>query len=194
MNVRPEEKRHPSPLALDRYALGQHDPAIEEHVATCVVCRRHLAQVMADPGPVPDAWRPQPVRGWPRWALPALAVAAALVLMLQTTPTPYVGSKGMANPLPTVAVWMERDGSVARWANAPLRPGDAIRLQVEPGGHRHVVVRSGSTMLYAGDLNGLTDLPISLRVDDEPGPETLTVELTGGGTPWSTTWTMDKLR
>ncbi|MEZ4240559.1 MAG: hypothetical protein R3F59_31270 [Myxococcota bacterium] len=170
---------HPSPLALDRLALGAPDPATQAHVDACDACRAHVEAVCAPPPPM--SGRIRALRR-PRARLVAVAVALAALLVL-VRPAPYVGTKGG----PTVEVWTRRGDEVARWDGAPLHPGDSLRLRVDPGPHRRVTVLAGADVLYAGAVDGPGALPTSWRLDDAPGPERLRVVLSGGDQP---DWTL----
>lgn len=166
---------HPSPLALDRLALGGGTPDTAAHVERCGPCRAYVAEIRGDPGPMPANLRRRGARS--RVWLAPVALAAAVLLAVLVPREPYVGTKGR---VPQVEVWTRRGERVDRWDGAPLHPGDALRLRVDPGGYRFVTVRSGDALLYEGPVDGRTALPASWRLDAAPGPERLQIELSDG--------------
>lgn len=171
---------HPSPLALDRYALGAN-PNLHPHVESCDQCRAYVAHVSRDPGPAP-VLRPW----WGRWLV--LAAAAATVLVFAMPRVPYVGTKGA----PSVVVWVRTEKGVHLWSGETLHPGDSVRLELTPGPYDEVEVRSAGTVLYRGALSDGGALPVSWTLDRAPGPEVLHITLHGPSQPWSTTLEIPK--
>lgn len=188
---------HPSYLDLDLLAVGAGSEEVRAHVATCDRCRAHLTEVSA-PEPVPDWVRPQ--RRSRAWivGLAALALAAgALVAPMvfpQADDAPYVGVKGGD---PVVSVYRRRGQDVTQLeTGGSVRAGDSIRLAVVSSQHETVRVLSGETVLFDGPIPDADDglLPTSWRIDDQGLQETLTIELSGGATPWTTELTFPKDR
>jgi hypothetical protein len=202
-NARPS--RHPSFLALDRHALGVAQPDVAAHVASCETCRARVA-APAPTAAVP-AWArelPPRRRAWFLWpvstrprafglAAAALACAALVWVTGGKIGTPagshdYVGTKGG----PELWLYVKRDDSVALWNGSdPVIPGDLLRLKIQPDRFKHVTVfgaaRTATTTATAGGYSRLYDsaiasgeptaLPFSLKVDTQPGDESLLVVL-----------------
>jgi hypothetical protein len=180
---------HPSFLELDRLAVNAARPATREHVAGCAQCQAHLSRMQH------EVHVPEWVRGGKlpapesRWRVFAIAIAASCALLvagstvLLTRGPPTDGEKAVA---PGVALFIKRDERVAQWdTRQSVAPGDSLRLQIAAQGYSHVRVTSGSEVLYEGELApGASELlPVSWRVDDSPGDETLDVTLGGAGRP-----------
>lgn len=208
---------HPSYLELDRHALGVGSEELRSHIASCGRCGAHVAQLQVD-GALP-AWAHEPTRKqaaverWPRFrvrwlgglALAGAATAAVAIVGVRDIPAPpaYVAAKGM----PTVAIYVLRDGSTALWNGTDaLRPGDRIRLKVAPEGYGWLAV---SALDSRGDRHPLHEariaadgdylLPESWRIDDAPGPERLHIALDRrrvdpSKAVWSTTLELPKER
>lgn len=176
---------HPSRMALDCYALGVPDDAIEAHLTSCGRCRDHVEASRADPGAPPAALL---ARARPRRAGPALlgavvlALAAGLALaVLPSTSVPddgepYTAAKGE----PTLQLWVQRGDEVFPWAGDPVRPGDALRLEVSAPGNPRVEVRSDDLVLYDGYPEGDGFLPPTWGVDAEGRAEIMSVRLIDG--------------
>jgi hypothetical protein len=200
--VKAASSAHPSFLALDRHALGVPQPEIAAHVAGCEACRAHVAGV----APVPEvaAWalrleprRPPRFAWWPRWRAlrwGVLAFASAFVLWraaghfttgansIGADVGSYVGTKGD----PVLWLYVKRGERVELWNGSdPVRPGDLLRLKVQPDRYQHISVfgRTPSPRDYvrlydAPVASGQpTALPFSWKVDAQPGDETLLVIL-----------------
>jgi hypothetical protein len=93
-----------------------------------------------------------------------------------------------AKGFPSFAVWVDRGGRVQLWdGRAPFMAGDRIQLRVAAAGFRHLVVglEEGGTwsVLYDGPVapRGESDLPVSFRVDEQPGPMRLGLLLCAEG-------------
>lgn len=178
---------HPSFFALDRATLGSDEvDAHRDHVDSCDRCRAHVERLLR-PDPVP-AWvvelRPPRARPTWRWWGSGLALAGAVAALLfvvlhdRRDRDAFTTVKGSA----TVVVHVKRGDEVFVWDGvAPIQPGDRLRLEVAPGGHRHVqVFTSARVSLYDAPLPtqaGPTLLPKAWQVDDQPGAETLIVVL-----------------
>jgi hypothetical protein len=193
--MNPKEHASVSTLTLDVYwASGRSgDPALEAHVTECERCQAYLAGLAALEGPALPALSgpPKPAPATPiqrRWrrvtamAGGALALAASLVLVLRTRPTPlegYVGIKGT----PAVQVLVHRDLDTRVWdGQSPVRPGDALALRVACEGLRHVAVAAPGPggWVRLSDAPCPTEsapLPFTLVVDGEPGEERLALVL-----------------
>jgi hypothetical protein len=205
VNDEANSAQHPSFLALDRHALGIAQPEVAAHLARCETCRARLPAA----GPAPDvpAWarqlppRRRPWLFWPVSTRPrtfGLAVAAvACAALLWVTggklftpagPHDYVGTKGG----PELWLYVKRGDSVALWNGTdPVTPGDLLRLTVHPDRFKHVTV-FGATRT-PGEYNRVYDgaivsgeptaLPFALKVDAQPGAETLLVVLGSASVP-----------
>ena len=194
---------HPSFLELDRHALGAGRADTAAHVASCEACRVHLQAVEA-PAEVP-AWTARlearaPRRfGWPaalRVRTAGLAVAAfacAFVLWLAvghvgpraTAVDPYVGTKGG----PELWLYVKRGDRVEIWNGVdPVRPGDLLRLKVQPDRYPHISVfgrdkaPNGYAKLYDAPVpdDRAAALPFAWKVDGQLGDETLLIVLGPG--------------
>jgi hypothetical protein len=185
-----EPSVHPSFLELDRLAVNAAQPATRDHVAGCAQCQAHLGRLQH------EVHVPQWVRGGtpapsapPRWRWLAVATAvacASVVAGVTATLTRSGATSGEKAAAPGVAVFIKRDERVARWdTREPVAPGDSLRLQIAAPGYSHVRVSSGSEVLFDAELTPAATelLPISWRVDDSPGDETLDVTLSGAGLP-----------
>lgn len=168
---------HPSFLELDRLALG-HGPEAEAHphVRGCAECQAHLAR-LAQPVSMPDWARtlgaPTPRSLFSAWRLPSFAAAAVMVL-LAVILVPRVREDRpawSAKGLPGVVVHFKRGETVSVLGPTErLRPGDAIRLELNAEGFAHYTVLSGSdsgwNVLARGTLEqGRRVLPQTWRVD-----------------------------
>lgn len=171
---------HPSFLALDRFALAPDEGSeLARHVEGCVRCRAHVEAVQR-PLPVPDWARAagQRRRPWLRWlwapAGVAMTAAVALLVVVGVGPSTQTLAKGG----PSVTVWLKRGETVAPWAGDPLRAGDAVRLQVEAAGYRHLaVLGTDGTVLYRGPAGGEPALTPAWELDEAPADERLVAVL-----------------
>jgi len=199
---------HPSFLELDRHAFGAARPEVAAHAAGCEACRAHLRSV--EPASEVPAWvlriepRRRPRFTWLaatraralRWGV--LVFAGAFVLWMAgdhfaTRLTAvgdrvhgvYIGTKGD----PVLWLYVKRGERIDLWNGTdPVRPGDLLRLKVQPDRHQHisvfgrgqppqVYVRLYDAPIAAGQP---TALPFSWKVDAQPGDETLLVVLGPG--------------
>jgi hypothetical protein len=180
---------HPSFLELDRLAVDAAQPATRDHVAGCAQCQAHLSRLQHEVH-VPEWVRGGAIPGpAPRWRVFAIAAAVgcasvvAGVTVTLTRSPPTDGEKAVA---PGLAVFIKRDERVVQWdTRQSVAPGDSLRLQIAAQGYSHVRVTSGSEVLYEGELGPVASelLPVSWRVDESPGDETLDVTLSGAGRP-----------
>jgi len=172
---------HPSFLALDRHALGMSDPQTAAHVETCELCAAHVRAVSGRE-PIPD-WvvsrKRTGRRQWVGWLALAAAVLLAIGVYREPAPAPYVGAKGVAE----VTVFVQRNGEVSVWQGEAVRPGDRVRLGIQPTDLRYVTIQSGDETLFEGPISGDTDpwlVPASWEVDGEGDSEAITVILDDG--------------
>ncbi|MEL7372621.1 MAG: hypothetical protein AAFN74_27090, partial [Myxococcota bacterium] len=117
---------HPSRLALDRARLGDVSDEVDEHLATCSVCRAYVEEQFNAAAP---AWtRAIDVsahrrRRWlrnlflPMPMLGAVAVTALALLWLpagdqKPSNRPYIGTKAAA---PVVQVFLRHNDRVTSW-------------------------------------------------------------------------------
>ncbi len=152
---------------LERYALGELPPerlaAIRARLETDPELAARLASLRADDAAFLAAWPPRRVvpglearvastRGWrPIWLVPALAAAAALVVMVGRGPAPVTGGPDEA-PLevgrpkgltPEIRVYRSAEGQVERLApGATARAGDLLQVGYVAGGAGYGVVLS----------------------------------------------------
>lgn len=180
---------HPSFLVLDTFAVEPHAGAVQDHVDSCSQCRSHVETVrVAAPFPVALETVPPRRRLWagrPALAFGGLLAAAAAALVLVTIARPsttLVTAKGT----PGVVVWLNRGGVVTKWEGQPIRPKDAIRLEVAPAGLDTVTVydEGTQTILYAAAIapHG-TSLTPAWVLDGEAKAERLRVILSRGAVP-----------
>ena len=119
---------------LETYARDHADAAIREHLAGCVVCKSCLDEIERDvvalpalpaiARPIAKRWR------WPVFAVPALAAAAILVVVLRPRPESRDGAfavKGVGEV--TVGVVRERAGAITYDAHEYL-PTDRWKVIV----------------------------------------------------------------
>jgi hypothetical protein len=187
---------HPSWLALDRHALGIAQPDVAAHLASCETCRARLpapASTSAAPGwarqlpPRPRAWLAWAVGTRPRaLGLAAATFACATLVWFaagrHNDPHGYLGTKGG----PELWLYVKRGEHVALWNGTdPVVPGDLLRLKIQPDRFKHVTVFAASrkpreySRLYDGAIapGEPKALPFSLKVDAQPGDESLIVVL-----------------
>lgn len=207
---------HPSRLALDRLALGHSDEETRTHAAACAHCSAHMNAVQVDL-PIP-AWvrdlegapRRSPFAWWRPVASFAAMVAAAMIAFV-TIPTerPYIGDKGLGAP--QVQVWVNRGGAVSVWQpGAALRPADAFRFEVKPGGFKHLTVvelqagqlfrvlhsapvsGDGLSPAWAVDAEGSQEEVVVLMSKAPLSEDELRRALAGEGGVWFTRWKFPK--
>jgi len=128
-------------LRLERYALGELDPAergtIAEHVSTCQRCRARADLIAEDssrelpPLPAAPARAPAPARKrYTTWLALALAGAAAFVLVLRPPgEEPPAGGRRVAvkGGEVTIELVRERGGSIA-WEPTSFTVADRFKL------------------------------------------------------------------
>lgn len=186
---------HPSYLALDRAALGGLSNELRAHVEQCPECRSYL-NALAEPTHA-SGWtdlqqrleRRRMAQRRSRWTIAPLAAAALALLFFSMRPkapsgsesAPYVGAKGF----PSVWIYVKRETETKLWdGKRTFHAGDRLRLKVDPGAFRHVVVYAAKgaaapELLYEGDVipGQITALPDAWELDAEPGAERLFVVL-----------------
>lgn len=188
---------HANPLQLDAIALGAGDPAVLAHLKICPQCTAALAaqqelhaEFLVDVLPRrghrrPDLVRSRPRRKWWLMAFPALAAAAAVVLLLawpKPADEPELGVKGgpawqvVANR--AGATFAVKDGTL-------LAAADRIRFVVVPDRARYLMIASidgaGAASIYypydgaqSAPINAARlEVPDSIVLDAAPGPERL---------------------
>lgn len=71
-------------LRLEQFASSREDTAIASHLAACPACKHCLEEITTDLVALPPLVVPaaKPARAWWRWAVPAMALAAAAVVVL----------------------------------------------------------------------------------------------------------------
>lgn len=181
---------HVSALALDAFALGALDAAaaaeVAAHLAGCEACRseRDLAADARAEFLVVVLPRGLRARRRVRWwwlAMPVLAIAALLVVLLPRPPAdPELGVKGAAS----WQVFAYRNGrTFAVRDGAQLAAGDRIRFAIATGAARYLLVASvdgrGAITIYhpyggtrsAPVETALFELDGSIVLDAAPGPE-----------------------
>jgi hypothetical protein len=194
---------HPSFLELDRQALKASTEATQAHVAACAECQAYLGRLQMEVA-IP-AWvrAPRPPRvmsgRWRLWALAGTFAVTSVAVVVSYRAAGFGTHPAIevekANA-PGLALYIRRGDRVILWdRREPVYPGDSLRLQIAPLGFRHIQVTSKGESLYEGDLaTGAIDfLPVSWKVDDAPGTETLDVTLSGPSSPpWTTRLSLTK--
>lgn len=180
-------------LAMDALPAGERATA-QSHLDACATCRARaeelaalrshfVTQVLPRTAPTlrrPPAWR----SAW-RWWVPALATAAAVLLVLRPAAPeePAFSVKGGAT-LQLFAHRAERTWKVEE--GEALAPGDQVRFRVDPGGLPYALVVSvdGAGQVstyhpYGGaasaplPASGVAEFPGSIVLDAARGPERL---------------------
>lgn len=194
---------HPSFLELDRAALGVDIAApARAHLDACARCRQHVeAMRRSEP---PPAWvrhlapARAPRRAWLWGGGLALATACAVLLLVARRSAPDDAARfTTVKGAPTVLLHVKRGETVATWdGRATVAPGDRLRLEVAPAGYRRIrVLGARGAVLHDAPLGAVAALlPVAWQVDDQPGPETLTIFLTDHPVDraWRTTLTLPK--
>lgn len=170
---------HPAPFNLELVYLGAGTEADRQHLAQCEACSAYVGRLQ-QPVALPTdlrAWvsRPQARRAW-LVPLAALAAAAAVMVVTQVSQQPredIIRTKGS----PAVTLYIKRDSGVAQWdGQAPIQPGDSIRLAVQPEGFLALQVLSSGQILFRGYVSRpRQELPLSWRVDSDPNATELTL-------------------
>jgi hypothetical protein len=198
---RPAEQPHLSTLLLHQLRYGELEPtamqAARAHVDGCPRCRSRLSAQQANRSafevrPMPAALRDLPSPSiWRRLvrflqtdalAVPGLAVAAALLLLVVAAPQSdehdplgpdVVRSKG------STEVELIREGEGVMEAGASVQAGDRIQVRVPAGPYSEAWVGDSEQVLGHFELQPekATLAPFALTIDDEPGAESLTVIL-----------------
>ena len=175
---------------LERFALSGADAAIAEHVAACPACASCLDEIKRDVVALPPLTVPErkPRRAWWHFAVPALAVAvAALVLAIwprDAAREDLVRVKGVGDVI--LGVVRERDGVIRDDAKTFL-PGDRWKVvvtcppqakawvEVDVAGDRPLApatISCGNRVVLPGafHLTGTTSNRICIRVGVD-GPD-----------------------
>lgn len=176
-----------SALHLDRFALGELDPAaaneVRAHLPTCARCSEAV-QSLRPREPLPPL-RVVPLRPRSRWirvvAAGAGVAAAASVLLLLRPSGPRQRSKGAGFAL---GMYVQHGGEVRRaGAGEEVAPGDAVRFVVTVPADGYVAVLSldaqGRGSIYypagprAAPVSRGSDLalPLGTRLDATVGEE-----------------------
>lgn len=184
---------HLSPFEIDVYfaAGGPSNPAGHAHVAShleaCPRCQQYLAaltELDALPprplAPVPPL--PRPRRTWGVAAAAVAALAGGFALLAVRSPVgPYVAEKGA----PAAQLLIRSAGRTGIWdGRAAVHPGDQLALRIACEGWQRVTVATAGPApdrplrAFEGPCpSDAQPLPFSLRVDDQPGAEAITVIL-----------------
>jgi hypothetical protein len=121
---------------LEQFASTRKDPAIASHVVECPACKQCLEEITGDlvalpPLVVPEA---KPTRAWWKWAVPAMALAAAAMVVLvvvrrggESVREDVVVVKGVGEVI--LGVVRER-GGVVRDDVRSFAPGDRWKVVV----------------------------------------------------------------
>lgn len=183
---------HPSHFELDLFHLTREaSPALRTHLDGCEVCQDHLRALQA-PEPLPEwaATLParRPRRDWWRWLAPlgTAALVASLLWVVVPQPLQPMDSGAEAPAFspkghPAAQVHVRRgEETLLLASDAPLRPGDRIRLSLHASGLPHYVLFavSGSkpVELAKGQLSSGDDLiPGAWEVDASSGAELLRI-------------------
>jgi hypothetical protein len=120
-------------LRLERLAAGAVDREAADHLAACPACARCLAELRADVVLLRPIATPTRRARWWRLAVPAMAFAAAALVLLMVWPRPpgdrddVVRVKGVGDVI--VGVIRERGGAIRDDARS-FRPGDRWKVVV----------------------------------------------------------------
>lgn len=197
---------HPSYLALDRASLGHAVADVQRHLDDCQECRAYVESLRAPASVrglsdvrerIQQGPRSSQTRRWLWLSSGAMAAAAALTLFLRLRPQPgasteplYIGDKGFSS----VWIYVRHGNATALWdGKKPVFAGDRLRLKVDPGRFKQVVVYSvknpnAPELLYGGSLlpGQSVTLPDAWEVDAESGAERLLVAFSSE--PVKPTW------
>jgi hypothetical protein len=175
---------------LERYALDSADAQIAAHLAACPACARCLEEIRGDVVALPPLVVPaRPRRRWWQLAIPALAVAAA-ALVLAVWPRDRarddrVTVKGVGEVV--LGVVRERDGAIRDDATTFL-PGDRWKVvvtcppaasawvHVDVGGDHPVAparIACGNRVVVPGAFHLTGDAPnrVCVRVAGDAAPD-----------------------
>jgi hypothetical protein len=203
MNAHPAQ--HPSAFDLDVY-FAQQQPAgasIREHLTQCQSCRNYVetlveaAAAQFEQPTVPHAQqRHQARRRWaPSFAV-GLAMAGALIVVMRTSESPPerqpVNSDSgdsvddvVAKGTPAVQTIVQSRAGLAVWnGRTSLHAHDVLAFRLACEGYARIAVlaranpQTPAARVYAGECpERPTTLPFSLRVDEQPGSESVTLVL-----------------
>jgi len=124
-------------LRLEAFALGARSTVIEEHVASCGACRKCLDEIRGDVVALPPLVVPVRTRRlWWRWAVPAVAFAAAALILLALWPhgvdIELADNQALiksTHDVLTLGIVRERAGVIRRDATS-FAPGDRFKVVV----------------------------------------------------------------
>jgi hypothetical protein len=173
---------HPSELKLERHLLDPQRSGLQEHVAGCARCQSRLQEMQKEgddfrrfvyPATLDAVAAPRRPLWRGLWvAVPAIGLAAVVLMVRRGPGEEYVGTKGA--PL-AIAIY-------AAGATAPLADGDrvpasaSLRFRVraaKPCALSIVSVdESGQvSKLYSQPIRGDATLPGGVKLDGKAGPE-----------------------
>jgi hypothetical protein len=204
--------RCPSDLKLEAFLLDPGASPVKPHVESCARCAARLAEMRrqgdefmqyvfpATVGRIEAAAGPRPAWSLARWfaPLPALAAAAAILLMArpEAPPEDYLAAKG-GNTI-GLAVFLQKGAGEAR----PARDGEvvsasaAVRFKVRPSRPCRLWVVSVDAAGQVSrlfpqegeggfDLQRISVLPGGAVLDGQPGPERFLALCTPVAVPYS---------
>lgn len=123
-------------LRLEQFASTRADATVAQHVAACPACRHCLDEITRDVVALPPLVVPAraPARSWWKWAVPAMALAAAALVVLvlvrrggESVREDAVLVKGVGEVV--LGVVRERDGVVRQDVHS-YAPGDRWKVVV----------------------------------------------------------------
>ena len=173
---------HPSSFALERHLLKEQD--LSAHLEGCGECRETLRRLEADDRafliqhPSPASIGVGPKKRWWRWAAPAFALAAAVLLVV--VPGPTTRTKGDSH----VELLVKRARLTFPYDQRQLRPGDTLMFKYTSA-HTHMLVAgleaSGQVSIFVEDARlapGQNQLaPQGVQLDNYRGKERIFVLL-----------------
>ena len=151
-------------LRLEQFAITRSDVAIASHVEQCPACKHCLEEITGDRVALPPLVVPSPApsRAWWKWAVPAMALAAVVALVVlrprgESVREDIVVVKGVGEVV--LGVVRER-GGVVRMDARSFAPGDRWKVVVTcpPSASASVDVAVTETGAAAG--SGGSDHPL----------------------------------
>lgn len=115
-------------LRLERYALEQRDATIRDHIAACPACKTCLDEITRDVVVLRPLVGPRKRRWWPLVAIPAFAMAAAILFFLR--PREQVEDRVRIKGLGTVELDVVRERNGAIGDDRTFREGDRFKVIV----------------------------------------------------------------
>jgi len=181
---------HLSTLKLHQLRSGELDADqardARAHLDACATCAqrlRHQERVRAEfvlrPMPPAFAAPSRPSASWWRWAVPLLAAAAALGLLVVPPSSDGIRTRGRA---PALELWVATDSAPRLLLEGEsLGAGDRVGIKFDPAGathvafagrdHRDVVEVFGVIAVDPARATGLQNAPFGLELDDAPGEQ-----------------------